>query len=80
MFKEHKRPWYRKINRNGAVPAIRDEDGFCQNEGVVIVKYLIESRKIDTPLYPYKDCVKVAKINESLEFISNDINSINVSF
>lgn len=73
LFKEHKSPWYLKINKNGALPAIRDEDGFCQNEGVVIVKYLIESRNIDTELYPYKDAAKTAKINESFEFISDDL-------
>jgi glutathione S-transferase len=69
IFKEHKSPWYLKINPNGALPAMRDDDGFCQNEGVAMVKYIIESRNIKTDLYPYEDIEKCAKINEALEFV-----------
>ena len=30
---------------------------------------LVETRKIDTPLYPYKDHRKAAIVNEALEFV-----------
>ena len=31
---------------------------------------IVESRGIETPIYPYKDIQKMAKINEALEFIA----------
>jgi glutathione S-transferase len=73
LFKENKKEWYKKINPNGAVPAMKDVDGFCQNEGIAISRYLIEASKVNTPIYPYADAAKVAKINEAIEFVCEDL-------
>ena len=36
----NRKPWYLKINPNGAVPSIKDVDGFTTNEGVAIARYV----------------------------------------
>ena len=36
---EHKKEWYLKVNPNGAVPALKDVNGFTTNEGIAIVRY-----------------------------------------
>ena len=41
VFKgEVKQPWYLKVNPNGAIPSIRDVNGFCTNEGIAITRYI----------------------------------------
>ena len=71
---EHKRPAFLAINPDGAVPVIR-EGQFCLNEGLAIWRYLIESRNIDTPFYPYKDAKKIAQINMLLDIAVRDFRS-----
>eukprot|EP00345_Euplotes_harpa_P010342 CAMPEP_0168346330 /NCGR_PEP_ID=MMETSP0213-20121227/18186_1 /TAXON_ID=151035 /ORGANISM="Euplotes harpa, Strain FSP1.4" /LENGTH=179 /DNA_ID=CAMNT_0008354919 /DNA_START=55 /DNA_END=591 /DNA_ORIENTATION=- len=74
-FGEQKKPWYLKINPNGAIPAIKEVDGFTTNEGIAIARYAILSREIDTPLYPYKDNKKTALINQGLEVVIEEYRS-----
>lgn len=62
---EQKSEWYLKINSAGKVPAIKDGD-YTMAESIPIWKYLIESRKIGTPLYPNDDEEKRAGIDEVL--------------
>ena len=40
---------------------------------------IVESRKINTPLYPYKDHKKVAIVNEALEFVVEEFRFATVN-
>ena len=75
MRNEHKKPWYLNINPNGAVPALKDVNGFTTNEGVAMTRYIIESREVDTALYPYNNNKEIAKINNAIEFIIEEVRN-----
>ncbi|CAI2378691.1 unnamed protein product [Moneuplotes crassus] len=63
---EHKRDWFLKINPKGQIPAIKDDD-HCLAESIEIARYLIKSREVDTPLYPYSDPAKIKEIDGLFE-------------
>mmetsp|Transcript_4299 Transcript_4299/g.3607 ORF Transcript_4299/g.3607 Transcript_4299/m.3607 type:complete len:131 (+) Transcript_4299:67-459(+) len=66
---EQKKLWYKAINPKSAVLTLKDTDGFCTNERLNIVKYMIESRQVDTDLYPLHDMKKRMKIDQAIEFV-----------
>ena len=63
---QQKEDWYLEINPKGKVPAIKDGD-LCMPETLDICKYLVKSRELDTPFYPYKDAEKLVEFDEILE-------------
>nr|AAX37324.1 glutathione transferase delta-like Yv4019D08 [Sarcoptes scabiei] len=65
--KEHMKPDFLTINPFHCVPTMVESDGFKLWESRVICKYLIESRNIETALYP-KDLKKRAIIDRCLHF------------
>ena len=71
---DHKRQDFLAINPDGAVPAIRDGE-YCLNEGIAICRYLLESRKIDSPFYPYKDAKAMSLIDTMLQIAVEDFRS-----
>lgn len=72
--KEHKSDWYLKINPNGAIPSIKDKE-WTMNEGIVIVRYIIESRNIKTDLYDLDNLKEKTLINEACEACAEDFRS-----
>ena len=74
LKREHKRQPFLSINPDGAVPAISDKN-YNLNEAIAISRYLVESREIDTPFYPYKDAKAVAKINMLIDTAVADYRS-----
>lgn len=65
-----KQDWFLRINPAGKIPAIKDGET-CMGESLDICKYLVTSRKIETPFYPYKDEDKVKEINALKEKIKD---------
>ena len=68
---EQKRQPFLSINPDGVVPAITDND-YNLNEGLAISRYLVESRDIDTPFYPFKNAKALTKINMLLDIASSE--------
>jgi len=67
---EHKQDWYMKINPNGQVPGILDGD-FSLAESATICRYVIESRDMDTEVYPYKDLKKKFRVEQLLDYATD---------
>jgi glutathione S-transferase len=67
----HQKKPFLKINPDGVVPAIRIGN-LCLNEGISICRFLIESNKIDTPFYPYKDAKSLARVDQMIEMSVGD--------
>lgn len=66
MKGEHVAPDYMKLNPNGLVPTLVDDD-FVLTESSAILKYLAD--KINSPAYP-KELKKRAKVNEMMDWFN----------
>ena len=71
--KEQKKEWYKKINPEMKVPAIKDGEHWM-GESLDICRYLIETRKVNTPLYPVDDKEKIAQIEKDLKLCQEQID------
>jgi glutathione S-transferase len=66
MKGEHLTPEYLKLNPNGLVPTLVDDD-FVLTESSTILKYLAD--KFNSPAYP-KDLKKRARVNEMMDWFN----------
>ncbi|CAI2376031.1 unnamed protein product [Moneuplotes crassus] len=62
---EQKTEWYKKINPKMKIPAIKDGD-HCMGESIDICKYLVETRKLKTPVWPVDDQEKTDQMEKDL--------------
>lgn len=74
---DHLTPEYKKLNPFNQIPAFVDTDGFVLTESRVIATYLIQSRKLQTDLYPIDDLKQRTQIDRWLQF---DCSSLFMSF
>lgn len=64
---EHKKPEFLKLNPQGQVPTLEDDDGFALSESAAILIYLHEKFKTKDHWYP-ADIKKRAKVNQWLNW------------
>jgi glutathione S-transferase len=67
---EHKQQWFMDINPNGQVPAIKDGE-YCLAESATICRYIVESREMDTEVYPYKDIKKKFRVEQLIDYATD---------
>lgn len=73
--KEHSSPEYLKLNPQGLVPALVDDDGTVLTQSMAIIEYLDETRP-EIPLLP-SDPVGRARVRAISQAISCDIHPLN---
>ena len=64
---QHKQAWYLKINPDGTIPSIKDDD-YCLSESIAQSRYLCERSKIESKFYPFHDAKLMAIQNMWLDF------------
>ncbi len=74
--KEHHAPAYLKINPQGLVPAIVDDDGTIVSQSMAIIEYLDETRPDTPPLLP-GDPAGRARVRTSAQAIACEIHPLN---
>lgn len=74
--KEHQTPAYLKINPQGLVPAIVDDDGTIVSQSMAIIEYLDETRPEPAPLLP-GDPAGRARVRTIAQAIACEIHPLN---
>ena len=74
--KEHRAPDYLKINPQGLVPAIVDDDGTIVSQSMAIIEYLDETRPDTPPLLP-DDPAGRARVRTIAQAIACEIHPLN---
>ena len=74
--KEHRAPDYLKINPQGLVPAIVDDDGTIVSQSMAIIEYLDETRR-DTPRLIPGDPAGRARVRTVAQAIACEIHPLN---
>ena len=77
MTQQQNEPAYLRVNPNGVVPYLIDEDGFELGESSAILKYLAD--KVGSPAYPTELKAR-ARVNAAMDWFATNLHTDFCSF